>query len=35
MDKVKSKKGKPKKRISTLAGNDAAVEKIDVLKNIK
>ena len=30
----KAKKGKPKKRISTLAGNDAAVEKIDVLGKI-
>ena len=35
MDKSgKAKKGKPKKRISTLAGNDAAVEKIDVLGKI-
>ena len=30
----KAKKRKPKKRISTLAGNDAAVEKIDVLGKI-
>ena len=30
----KAKKGKPKKKISTLAGNDAAVEKIDVLRKI-